>query len=51
MGLQDPLLRAARGGEIWAADWVDAGVHLVDADQSKEAVLREIKALIWSALT
>ncbi len=39
-----------RGAEIWNIDWHAAGVHVVDASQSRETVIRELKKLVWSAL-
>jgi thymidylate kinase len=39
-----------RGAEVWNVDWRVVGAHVVDASQSKEAVERELKALVWSAL-
>jgi thymidylate kinase len=40
----------ARGAEVWNIDWRDSDVHIVDASQPKDAVARELKALVWSAL-
>jgi thymidylate kinase len=39
-----------RGAEIWNVDWAGLGVDVVDASQSQEAVVLELKALVWSAL-
>ena len=39
-----------RGAEIWNVDWAGLGVDVVDASQPQEAVARELKALVWSAL-
>lgn len=39
-----------RSTEIWELDWEGAGAHIIDASKSKEEVLAEIKALIWSEL-
>jgi thymidylate kinase len=40
----------ARGAEIWNIDWRDARAHVIDASQPEEAVVRELKALVWSTL-
>jgi thymidylate kinase len=40
----------ARGAEVWNIDWRDSKAHIVDASQSEEAVVRELKALVWSVL-
>jgi thymidylate kinase len=39
-----------RGAEIWNIDWREARAHVVDASQPEEAVVRELKALVWSTL-
>lgn len=39
-----------RGAEIWSIDWRAAGAHVVDASQPREAVARELKTLVWSAI-
>lgn len=39
-----------RSGEVWALDWRATDARVVDASQSKELVLAELKSLIWSAL-
>jgi thymidylate kinase len=39
-----------RGAEIWSIDWRAAGARVVDASQPTEAVVRELKTLVWSAL-
>jgi thymidylate kinase len=40
----------ARGAEIWNIDWRDARALVIDASQPEEAVVRELKALVWSTL-
>jgi len=40
----------ARGAEVWNIDWRDSRAHVIDASQPEEAVARELKALVWSAL-
>jgi hypothetical protein len=35
---------------IWDLDWEQANAHVIDAGKPKEAVLAELKALIWSEL-
>lgn len=40
----------ARGAEVWNIDWRGSRAHVVDASQSEEAVVRELKALVWSVL-
>jgi thymidylate kinase len=40
----------ARSTEIWEFDWKTTAAHVIDANQSKEAVLSEIKCLVWSEL-
>lgn len=39
-----------RSEEIWTADWQESSAHLIDAAQPKEAVLTELKTLLWSKL-
>jgi thymidylate kinase len=39
-----------RGAEIWNIDWRDAGAHVTDASRPEEAVVSELKALVWSTL-
>jgi thymidylate kinase len=41
----------ARGGEVWNIDWRDSRAHVIDASQPEDAVARELKALVWSALS
>jgi thymidylate kinase len=40
----------ARGAEVWNIDWRGSRAYVVDASQSEDAVARELKALVWSAL-
>jgi thymidylate kinase len=40
----------ARSSEVWEADWSAVSGHTVDAGQSKEEVLAQIKSLVWSYL-
>lgn len=40
----------ARSTEIWELDWTGTGAHVVDAGQSREDVLRELKRRVWSLL-
>jgi thymidylate kinase len=45
-----PALVAARSMEIWQADWRNSGAQVIDAAQSKDAVLATLKTIIWSHL-
>jgi hypothetical protein len=36
--------------EIWQADWRNSGAQVIDAAQSKDAVLATLKTIIWSHL-
>lgn len=38
----------ARSKEIWEFNWKETRAHVVDASLPKEAVLSEIKCLVWS---
>lgn len=40
----------ARSSEIWSADWVRFGVHVVDADRAAPDVLAELKEVVWRAV-
>jgi thymidylate kinase len=40
-----------RAAEIWNVDWRSTDAHVVDAGQPKEAVARELKSLLWSAVS
>ncbi|UCC50642.1 MAG: hypothetical protein JSV68_16215 [Anaerolineaceae bacterium] len=39
-----------RSTEIWELDWHNTAAHVTDASQSAEAVLSELKSVIWSNL-
>ncbi len=39
-----------RGAEVWNIDWHASGAQVVDAGQPPDAVLRELKQLVWSVL-
>ena len=39
-----------RSAEVWNIDWSETGVVVIDASQSKEDVLSELKTIIWSKL-
>ena len=39
-----------RGAEIWDIDWRASGAHVVDASQPLDAVVRELKKLVWATL-
>jgi thymidylate kinase len=39
-----------RSTEIWTLNWEQTAARVVDSSKSKEEVLTELKALIWSAL-
>jgi len=41
----------ARGAEVWNIDWRAVGAHVIDASQPQETVARELKALVWSAIS
>ncbi len=40
----------ARSTEIWEKDWEQTSAHVIDASQSKEEVLQQVKELLWSHL-
>jgi thymidylate kinase len=40
----------SRSGEIWETDWSQSPVIVVDANQSKEQVISEVKQVIWSRM-
>jgi thymidylate kinase len=40
----------ARSSEIWKIDWSKIPAHVIDACRSKDAVLSDVKQLIWSRL-
>lgn len=45
---QDYVIK--RSTEIWDIDWTDSGVPVIDAGQPLEAVVAEVKTLIWESL-
>ncbi len=47
---EDPATVRERSTEFFALDWQGTRAHVIDAGQEKEAVLAEIKSIIWSAL-
>jgi len=47
---EDPASVRKRSTEIWELDWEEIDAHIIEASKSKEEVLAEIKALIWSEL-
>jgi len=47
---EDAIPVRERTTAIWDLDWDQANAHVVDASKSKEAVLAELKGLIWSEL-
>ncbi len=40
----------ARAGEVWKVDWSQTPARVIDAGKSKEDVLADLKALVWSNL-
>jgi hypothetical protein len=40
-----------RGAEIWNIDWRASGAHVIDASQPLDAVVLELKKLVWSTLS
>jgi thymidylate kinase len=40
----------ARNGEMWRLDWLQTPACVIDARKSKEEVLADLKALVWSHL-
>jgi hypothetical protein len=47
---EDATLVRERTATIWDLVWDEANAHVIDAGKSKEAVLAELKDLIWSEL-
>jgi thymidylate kinase len=47
---ENPASVRARAGEIWDLDWTDTPAHVIDAGRSKEEVVSDLKAMIWSTL-
>lgn len=40
----------ARSNEVWSLNWAKTPAHVVDAGRTKEEILAQLKALIWSHL-
>ena len=40
-----------RSTEVWEIDWTDSSVHVIDASHPSEAVVAELKSVIWASLT
>jgi thymidylate kinase len=47
---EEPDFVRSRWREIWEIDWPAVPAHVVDAGQSTQDVLSEVKALVWSQL-
>jgi thymidylate kinase len=47
---EDPASVRKRSREIWELKWERMNVHVIDGGKSKDEVLAELKALIWSQL-
>jgi thymidylate kinase len=47
---EDEDMVRARSKEIWEFDWQRTGAFVIDAGQSKEQVLAELRDLLWSHL-
>lgn len=47
---EDAAYVRARSGEVWWVDWRRTPAVVVNADRSKEQVLADLKAAIWSRL-
>ncbi len=45
---EDPAEVRARSTEVWNANWEGANVDVIDASKSREEVVAELKALVWS---
>jgi len=45
---EDAAAVRVRATEVWNVNWEGANVHVVDASKSKQDVVAELKALIWS---
>ena len=39
-----------RWNDIWSVDWEAAGGHVVDAGQPRDAVLAQVRQLVWSKI-
>jgi thymidylate kinase len=40
----------SRSAEVYAADWSGTGIEVVDAGQPADAVLRDLRRIVWSRL-
>ena len=47
---EDPAFVERRAREVFCTPWEETNAHVIDAKQSPEAVLSELKTLIWSAI-
>jgi len=47
---EDEIFVRSRSSEIWEKDWSNTPAYVIDANQTKEAVLTELKNLVWSKL-
>ena len=47
---EDPVYVRARAQEIWSLPWHKTPARVINASNSKEEVLAELKSLIWSEL-
>lgn len=47
---EDGAIVHIRSTEIWELDWHATPARVIDTSQSREAVLAELKSIIWSAL-
>jgi thymidylate kinase len=47
---EDAASVRVRSTQIWEADWRQLPAYVIDANQPKEQVLSELKALVWSNL-
>lgn len=47
---EDATSVRARSKEMWEFDWCQTPAYVIDANQSKEKVLSELKRLVWTTL-
>jgi thymidylate kinase len=47
---EDAASVRVRSTQVWEADWRQLPAYVIDSNRSKEAVLSELKALMWSNL-
>lgn len=47
---EDEISVRARSTEIWEGDWTQIPARVIDANNSKEEVLSQVKKLIWSLI-